>query len=92
MAAPFWHDVDIRVAGDVYYKIFKSTNVEHSMLISEISDFVKNKTNTSFEGDMMIVAAWDHVPQYPYTYLLKYANYYSYGFQQAVLNQVKIEM
>lgn len=87
--APFWHDVDIRANGSVYYQVFHSTDESVDLLFDTVNGFIQYKTNTSFEGTWMLVAAWDAVPVYPYYYALRYERYFSSSFKERILKQVK---
>ena len=66
LIAPFWEDVDIRNAGDIYYETHDVNNSRSSELLAQVSGFVSNQTGTSFSGTWMAVAFWDQVHPYPH--------------------------
>lgn len=66
LIAPFWEDVDISSAGDIYYETHDANNSRSSELLAQVSEFVSNQTGTSFSGTWMTVAFWDQVHPYPH--------------------------
>lgn len=66
LVAPFWEDVDIRNAGNIYYETHDANNSRSSELLAQVSGFVSNQTGTSFSGTWMTVAFWDQVHPFPH--------------------------
>ena len=57
--APFWDDIDIETSGVITYEIFES-----GYFLERVSDFIRRKRPTSFEGTWMLVASYKKV--YPF--------------------------
>ncbi len=72
LLAPFWADVDISPFfgsindGSIKYEVHTTaSNFSGSIdLIGRVSNFISNKTETTFEGSWMLVALWDEVPPF----------------------------
>lgn len=65
--APFWSDVDLRVAGNVFYQVVtQRASQEANNVLTQVSDFVSNRTNDDFSGTWMLVVMWDQVHPYPH--------------------------
>ena len=72
VVAPFWSDSDVRMTGDVFYKLIEirgtNTSVQDQTLINYVSKFIAN-THThvgNFSGSTMLVAQWKSVPPSPH--------------------------
>ena len=59
MVAPFWADIDIRIAGEVLYQVFNSSS--HPELLEEVNAFISAGHGGPFAGQWMLVADWRHV-------------------------------
>ena len=60
LIAPFWDDVDIRSdSGTISYEIHTSGEVLYN-----VSEYIRQRTDTDFEGYWMMVVFWDSVHQY----------------------------
>ena len=68
IVAPYWDDVDIRLAGNISYEVHsRSTNNPRSdQLLDEVSGFVGDSTGQSFQGSWMLVAEWKEVHPWPH--------------------------
>ena len=64
VVAPFWSDVDARIAGCIQYQVFDP--VSDNATISEVSSYISQATNKSFSGVWMLVAEWRDVHPYPH--------------------------
>ena len=67
-AAPFWSDVDTRLNGSIWYEVHDAAegNAVSSAQLSFVNTWFKTETGLEFEGDLMIVATWDHVHPWPH--------------------------
>ena len=54
--APFWDDVDIRIAGQVQYR---QSNA--SVLLNQVGTNISNAFNTSFSPVLLFIATWNEV-------------------------------
>ena len=54
--APFWDDVDIRIAGQIQYR---QTNA--SVLLNQVGTNISNAFNTSFSPVLLFIATWNEV-------------------------------
>ena len=62
IVAPFWANVNTRIAGDISYQVFDtSSNPE---LLEEVSAFIATKHEVPFTGQWMLVADWSGVSSY----------------------------
>lgn len=60
IVAPFWADHDTRLAGQVSYRMYnKSDNI-----IPVVSRFIRQQTETDFDGSWMLVAHWKDIPEH----------------------------
>ena len=79
--APFWSDVDIRRDGRVCYTVHeKARGSASNELLRQISAFIVSQSGVggeTFDGIWMLVAQWEDVHMYPYTYAASYPQYYS---------------
>ena len=79
--APFWSDVDIRRDGRVCYAVHeKARGSASNELLRQISAFIVSQSDVggeTFDGIWMLVAQWEDVHMYPYTYAASYPQYYS---------------
>ena len=79
--APFWSDVDIRREGHVCYTVHeKGRGHASNELLRQISAFIVSQSDVgeeTFDGIWMLVAQWEDVHMYPYTYISRYPQYYS---------------
>ena len=68
IVAPYWDDVDIRLAGNISYEVHSrsANNPGSNRLLDEVSDFVEDSTGQSFEGSWMLVAEWREVHPWPH--------------------------
>ena len=68
IVAPFWDDVDIRLAGNVSYEVHwsRENNPGSDQLLDQVSNFVKGSTGQSFSGSWMLVAEWKEVHPWPH--------------------------
>ncbi len=70
VAAPFWSDVDTRLDGSIWYEVHDSVEgtPESSTLevLSRVSTFIRTEEGVDFDGNLMIVATWDHVHPWPH--------------------------
>ena len=66
--APYWDDVDIRIAGNISYEVHsrRSNSLESNRLLDYVSAFVANSTGQSFQGTWMLVAEWKEVHPWPH--------------------------
>ena len=64
MVAPFWSDVDNRIEGSIQYQVFNA--VTDNDTISEVSSYISQAVNSSFNGLWMLVAEWRDVHPYPH--------------------------
>ena len=66
--APFWDDVDIRQAGNIFYESHNSfTGNEASLnLIAQVSQYISGETGESFFGSWLLVVQWDQVHPWPH--------------------------
>jgi hypothetical protein len=63
--APFWSDVDLRVAGNASWEIH--TTAESQDLINDVSIFIQENTASSdFSGSWMMIAYWEDVHPFPH--------------------------
>ena len=79
--APFWSDVDIRRDGHVCYTVHeKGGGRASNELLRQISAFIMSQSDVGeeiFNGIWMLVAQWEDVHMYPYTYISSYPQFYS---------------
>ena len=79
--APFWSDVDIRRDGRVCYTVHeKARGSASNALLRQVSAFIVSQSGVggeTFNGIWMLVAQWEDVHMYPYTYAASYPQYYS---------------
>ena len=68
LVAPYWDDVDIRLAGNISYEVHSRSNNNpgSNQLLDQISQFVEDSTGDSFQGDWMLVAEWEEVHPWPH--------------------------
>jgi len=68
--SPFWDDVDLRLAGDILYEVHTSMSEDPDPasvdLISQVSSYIQDETNSSFSGTWMIVVQWNMVHPWPH--------------------------
>ena len=67
IVAPFWDDVDIRLQGNIYYKIYSTSAglVEAIDALDRVDTFLQNRFGSSFVATWMLVATWDGVHPWP---------------------------
>ena len=79
--APFWSDVDIRQDGRVCYTVHeKARGSTSNALLRQVSAFIASQSGVggeTFNGIWMLVAQWEDVHMYPYTYAASYPQFYS---------------
>ena len=70
VVAPYWDDVDLRLAGNVSYEVHsrRENNPGSNLLLDQVSNFVKGSTGQSFSGSWMLVAEWKEVHPWPHGY------------------------
>ena len=69
LVAPFWADIDIRDAGDIFYEVhtaFSSGDQDSSDLMSQVDDYIQGETGQEFSGSWMLVVQWDMVHPWPH--------------------------
>ncbi len=66
--APFWADVDLRLAGSIQYEVHSSNSgpAGSVQLLQNVSDFVSRKVDVDFNGTWMIVVSWEQVHPWPH--------------------------
>ena len=86
--APFWADVDTRLAGSVSYETHhRGSNAESNAVLERVSGFIAAQTNTNFTASWMLLAQWDRVHPYPHG---SSANSQTSGPYQDFLNSVSV--
>ena len=60
VVAPFWSDIDLRIAGSVLFQDFTTGEAQ----LDTVSQFIRAQMKNSFSGTWMLVAYWDSVPEY----------------------------
>ena len=68
VVAPYWDDVDIRIAGTISYEVHsrRGNNPGSNQLLDEVSSFVEDSIGQSFQGSWMLVAEWKEVHPWPH--------------------------
>ena len=67
VTAPFWSDMDTRVAGSVSYETHqRGSNAESNAKLERVSGFIAARENISFTASWMLLAHWDRVHPYPH--------------------------
>jgi hypothetical protein len=68
IVAPFWDDIDIRMAGNIMYEVHtaSSGNLDSLNLISQVDSYILSATGEAFTGEWMVVAQWDMVHPWPH--------------------------
>lgn len=68
LVAPYWDDIDIRLAGNISYEVHSSSsnNLGSHQLLNRISNFVEESTGSAFNGSWMLVAEWEGVHPWPH--------------------------
>ena len=68
LVAPYWDDVDIRLAGNISYEVHSrsSNNPGSNQLLDQISQFIEDSIGESFQGDWMLIAEWEEVHPWPH--------------------------
>ena len=68
LVAPYWDDVDIRLAGNISYEVHSRSNNNpgSNQLLDQISQFIEDSSGDSFQGDWMLVAEWEEVHPWPH--------------------------
>ena len=88
VTAPFWSDVDTRLAGSVSYETHqRGFNAESNAKLERVSGFISARQNISFTASWMLVAHWDKVHPYPHGF---YGNSGTSGPYQDFLNSVSV--
>ena len=86
VTAPFWFDIDTRMAGTVSYETHqRGFNVESNAVLERVSGFIASQMNISFTASWMLLAHWDRVHPYPHGIV---GNTGSSGPYQDYLNSV----
>ena len=67
VVAPFWSDVDTRVAGLVSYETHhRGFNTGSNAVLERVSGFLAAEMGINFTASWMLVAQWDRVHPYPH--------------------------
>ena len=68
LVAPYWDDVDIRLAGNISYEVHSRSNNNpgSNQLLDQISQFIEDSSGDSFQGDWMLIAEWEEVHPWPH--------------------------
>ena len=61
LIAPFWDDVNTVDGGTISYEIHTSGDT-----LELVSEYIRDQTNTDFEGYWMMVVFWDSVRPYSF--------------------------
>lgn len=61
LVAPFWDDINTLDGGTISYELHTSGGT-----LEMVSQYVSDKTNTTFEGHWMLVVFWDSVPPFSF--------------------------
>ena len=65
VVAPFWSDVDLRLAGSASWEIH--TAAQSQNLIDMVSEFIQNNIDSSdFSGSWMMITYWEDVHPWPH--------------------------
>lgn len=66
VSAPFWSDVDLRLAGSASWEIH--TTAQSQDLIDAVSEFIRDNYNGSgdFQGGWMMIGYWEDVHPFPH--------------------------
>ena len=66
--APFWDEIDLRKAGNVFYEVHTTFNNDSDslMLLSEVNEYIEWETADIFLGSWMLLVQWDDVHSYPH--------------------------
>ena len=63
LVAPFFTDIDIsRGIGQINYEIHTRSSSES--ILSLVNSIINKQTETEFNGNWLLVATWDNVPQF----------------------------
>ncbi len=60
LVAPFWGDVDLRLAGRVEYNTYTTGQSE----LNKVRSYIRSQTGNSLSATWMLVAYWNSVPQF----------------------------
>lgn len=68
LVAPFWDDIDIRRAGNIFYEVHAafSGNADSLNLLSQVDTYIQRSTGRTFFGSWMVIAQWDMVHPWPH--------------------------
>lgn len=68
LVAPFWDDVDIRRAGNIYYEIHSVSNGNLGSLdlINRVSAYIREQSGDEFAGNWMLLVEWREVHPWPH--------------------------
>ena len=67
LVAPYWSDIDTRRSGTVHYEYYNRGNSTASdQQLDMVRDFIRKERDPSFEGEWMLLAAWENVHPYPH--------------------------
>ena len=56
LIAPFWDDVNINVAGDIFYRF-----TTDQFLLDEVGGDISDAFEVTFEPTLLFIATWDEV-------------------------------
>lgn len=68
LVSPFWDDVDIRLAGNIFYETHTafSGNADSLDILSRVDSYVQGETGEVFFVTWMMVVQWDQVHPWPH--------------------------
>ena len=65
LVAPFWADADLRAQGNITWEIHTMGMSETGdAYLNQVSGFIENRENVTFEGNWMMMVDYDEVPPY----------------------------
>ena len=67
VTAPFWSDIDTRLAGSVFYETHqRGFNEGSNTVLERVSGFIASTMDINFTASWMLVAQWDRVHPFPH--------------------------
>ena len=67
LVAPFFTDIDISYGvGQIDYEIHTVTTSQS--ILSEVNSLINEHTQTEFNGEWLLVATWDNVPPFGFSF------------------------
>ncbi len=66
LVAPFWSNIDVTVAGSVYFATFRGPHSTALERLDSVNSFIRENQNDGgeFSARWMMVAVWDGVAEY----------------------------